>query len=556
MPNILRVSDVMSSRAVTVATVLGGDSSYEPAGFQRAYAWRPENAERLLEGIVEAIDRNRRHPWYHLGAITISPLPGGTSFHIADGQQRLVTLTILFALLRDLAGGDASRDPNAQRVMLGSSGAEGQPRLRLQRDVRETFDTYVQKPLGTLKPVSDAKLDEMSVSESNVIENRDALRKILAPLPPGRRKRISEFIANNCIVVVNEVGNEEDAREIFRIAHTTGIQLGAGDTFKADVLSHVPPRQRGDIARIWEEWQIKLGPERMHHLFECIRSLRLRSARHRNDVYADLIEHFRIEKNSVAFVHSELVPMASLYGSIIDGTIGGPSEDGAEIRRRLRYLEWLPQRDWMVPAFHLLRRDTLSEAETASVLRRLDHLAYMHFIVSEQVPERQRRYASVLGLIDAGRTQGPDDRLDPRPDERQHIRSLLSDTSLKPRRFRINVLRRINAAIDGGSGAHLDKVATIEHVMPKNPSPSSDWLQRIPDEWERKATVDMLGNLCLLAQKENVGADNAEFAVKRPILERSAFALAREAGGRSEWSCEVIRERTRWLIERLEASWS
>lgn len=555
MPSQFQPSSVITTRVSTIGALLDGNSSFEPAGFQRAYAWRPENAERVLEGIVEAMDRDRKQKWYFLGSLTVSPRPRSPTLLIADGQQRLVTLTILFALLRDLAGGDTGADANASRVLIAPAGPAPEPRMLPQQDVRESFFTYVQSPLGTLRDVPEAELDEMSASEIHVIENRDALRNALAPLTPERRRRIAEFLASSCVVVVNEVRNEEDAREIFRVAHTTGIQLGADDVFKADVLSCVPRKERAETSRTWEEWQIKLGPDRMRRLFECIRNLRLRSDRHNHDVYEDLIESFGIERAAAAFVRNEFVPMASLYGSIMDGTIGGDGPAGLEMRRRLRYLEWLPHRDWMPPVFHLLRKASCTDGEMANVLRRIERLAYMHFIVSEQASKRHRRYRSVLGLIDARRVVETGNSLDLSKSERKQVEALLSGNPLKPRRARIHVLRRLNAVIDGATGSHLDAVASIEHIMPRNPAPDSEWQRDPTTQAACKETVDMLGNLCMLTPVENKEAENSEFSVKREILAGSIFALAKEAGARPTWSPDVIRDRTKWLVGRLMESW-
>src|SRR5690348_6650008 len=75
--------------------------------FQRSYAWEDEETEILIKDLLDAFYSNTI---YFLGAIVvIRPRNRGPS-DVVDGQQRLTTLTIILAVLRDLA---ASTDEQA-----------------------------------------------------------------------------------------------------------------------------------------------------------------------------------------------------------------------------------------------------------------------------------------------------------------------------------------------------------------------------------------------------------------------------------------------------------
>ena len=68
--------------------------------FQRAYIWKPENILQLISDLEEAC-KSPETP-YFLGSL-ILVREGDTSFSVIDGQQRLVSLSIIIAALRDLA---------------------------------------------------------------------------------------------------------------------------------------------------------------------------------------------------------------------------------------------------------------------------------------------------------------------------------------------------------------------------------------------------------------------------------------------------------------------
>ena len=72
---------------------------------QRRYKWTKEQVKQLWVDICNAREKNV--PWYFLGTLLLEPLPD-QRVSIIDGQQRIATISLLLAVLRDLcqaAGG-------------------------------------------------------------------------------------------------------------------------------------------------------------------------------------------------------------------------------------------------------------------------------------------------------------------------------------------------------------------------------------------------------------------------------------------------------------------
>src|SRR5271157_2155474 len=65
---------------------------------QRAYAWQEEHVNELLQDLAGAIGSDV--PDYFLGTIVLTQSEGGLP-EVADGQQRLATISILIAAIRD-----------------------------------------------------------------------------------------------------------------------------------------------------------------------------------------------------------------------------------------------------------------------------------------------------------------------------------------------------------------------------------------------------------------------------------------------------------------------
>ena len=84
---------------------------------------------------------------------------------------------------------------------------------------------------------------------------------------------------------------------------------------------------------------------------------------------------------------------------------------------------------------------------------------------------------------------------------------------------------------------------TIEHIAAR----------RAEDlEANMQPLIDTIGNLTLLNQTENDGVANASFSGKRPVFERSSFAINRAltADNRQTWRAIDISARETEIVER------
>jgi len=98
----------LEAHQVPLHKIFCSDYDFRIPDYQRPYAWEREQATQLLEDLLEALDRGGDEP-YFLGSIVLVKHKGVSDAEVIDGQQRLTTLTILLAVLRDLTGDDELR---------------------------------------------------------------------------------------------------------------------------------------------------------------------------------------------------------------------------------------------------------------------------------------------------------------------------------------------------------------------------------------------------------------------------------------------------------------
>ena len=97
------VMDRIEAGEKQIADVFSDGYAFTIPPYQRPYAWEVQQANELLDDLLEAMRPNSRSEGlYFLGSIVLVKTRGDSAAKVVDGQQRLTTLTILFSVLRDL----------------------------------------------------------------------------------------------------------------------------------------------------------------------------------------------------------------------------------------------------------------------------------------------------------------------------------------------------------------------------------------------------------------------------------------------------------------------
>jgi uncharacterized protein with ParB-like and HNH nuclease domain len=129
------------------------DALYQIPVYQRPYKWGDDEVDKLWDDIVESY-RNEE-PNYFLGSIiTAKSGAGGKYLDVVDGQQRLTTLIILMATVRDLYPkineAECEEDPFAIGIeqiknAIMVSDKFGRLRLATHSNHSSDFDKYIIK---------------------------------------------------------------------------------------------------------------------------------------------------------------------------------------------------------------------------------------------------------------------------------------------------------------------------------------------------------------------------------------------------------------------------
>ena len=110
-----------------------------------------------------------------------------------------------------------------------------------------------------------------------------------------------------------------------------------------------------------------------------------------------------------------------------------------------------------------------------------------------------------------------------------------------------------------GSASYQHEVVSVEHVMPQQPAPNSQWAAWVPDKSQHQLWVHRLGNLALLSRKRTARPATGDFSWKKSAYftkgGSTAFALTTQVLQFSDWTAAVMQQRQDEMLAKLEAHW-
>ncbi|MEJ2854113.1 MULTISPECIES: DUF262 domain-containing protein [unclassified Saccharothrix] len=550
----------LEAHEVALAKVFSSDYEFVIPDYQRPYRWPAEQATQLLEDLREAVDRDPDDP-YFLGSIVLVKEDGWAEMQVIDGQQRLTTLTILLAVLRDLSTDvEAANllDLHVREPGNKIQGLVARPRLRLRKRDEHFFRDHVQKR-GSILDLRIGVQQWENDAQQRIAENAIALREELANWSEERRLALAATVVNRTYLVVVRTSDLPSAYRIFSVMNSRGLELSPADIFKSKVVGALPEADRKAYAAKWEDLEADLGVDGFADLFAHIRTVFLKY-RPRKDLLTEfgqeVLKNYLDTGTAAEFVDEVLVPYGAAYRSILarDYHLLG---DAGEINQWLERLHRLDNFDWQAPALwaitHRVDRSWLVE-----FLRRLERLGAWMLVSRFTTHSRGQRIAKLLHQLESG--DGLDaPALDLDADERlEMVRRLDGDVYLQTpvRKF---VLLRLDELVSDPAVAHDAKIVTVEHVLPQNPKEGSSWTTLFTPE-QRVFWTHRLANLVLLSRNKNSSASNFDFPTKKTKYFMSgksavSFALTSQVLAHAEWTPDVLERRQGELVGLLSKAW-
>jgi uncharacterized protein with ParB-like and HNH nuclease domain/predicted transport protein len=531
--------------------IINGTTHFVIPVFQRDYTWDAETQCAQLWRDVLRASRTSGERGHFLGSIvyiaTGDSLAGFTRWMLIDGQQRLTTLTLLLAALRDhisetkWSGGE--NDPTPKRIdayFLKNVQEEGD---REQKLVLRRHDQ------ATLRAIVDGKEPPHEASD-HIRDNYNYFREQLSAIDPAD---VYRGIARLLIVDVALDRQTDDPQLIFESLNSTGVDLSQADLIRNFILMRLPDKEQTELYETyWSKIEaLFLGSEWTFDAFaRDYVALKTEASKQEKagEIYYAFRDFFPTLTEKSGGLDKALADMmrhARHYAAFSIGrdVSGERGRLLAEIRRHVD-----------VPAILVMRllecRDhlnVLSEKDFLEALRLIESYTVRRAICGYQTRSYWQIFANLAYGI--GEQHPLNDLKVALARQHENYRfpsdAEFERTLKEGDLYGLRICRHLLEGLENYDTKEPTDTAgySIEHIMPQNERLRRGWREMLGENWKdiQKTWVHRLGNLTLTGY--NSTYSDKDFAEKKTV-----------DGGFSDSSVRLnkyVREQTVWTPREM-----
>lgn len=549
----------LDAKTRSIGVLLSRENFFRIPEYQRPFSWTTDNFDDLINDITDA---NFEHE-YFLGTMVLHKIEAAGHLDVIDGQQRLTSLMILLACLRDLVESPEYKRPLQEKILQQKNVMDGIPeRIRLEVRDRNVFNSIVVAEGGTNPKEKQESFPE---PERRYLEAVTVFREKLNGFTQEQLQAIISFISQKCVVISLETGAFDDAFRLFTIVNDRGKQLRRIDILKAiniapDVIASATVRNR--LAQQWEEVEKTLGESTFESVFHLVRLILLK-----DKPQADLLKEFQdriLGKKNVSKgepfppkgepFFALIFEYAKIYQQIfIDRDFiptGSPNEKKYRALIHIMDAEFEAS-EWRACLLCFAKRfgpDSFYE-----FCLKLEKIYLEKWVQGVRKDERFAVYATILDAIESARQAA--DALNALAYNEKVIKEAVARPNIYTSGFGKYLLLRLELVAAEHDNPREFDARSIEHVLPQGPDPNCAWAKE-HDLSKIGEYVDSIGNLVLLSKSKNSSAGNLEFADKKEKYLKtrvSDYPRSIQVLKYEKWPRETIEQRTMEAQEQVLA---
>jgi hypothetical protein len=561
--------------------------------YQREYTWGKSQWESLFDDVLD------NDPGYFLGSIIcINQSTDALSvqkLELVDGQQRLMTLSLLFASVYHALKSHETDLDDERRVELINLKRKlvlkkGDDQIRLIPQIQNNNNPDDRAVLAEIGVISECDVPAYA-GNRKIFRAYRYFQDRIDEMANGRSNRlgtIMEFldkVSHACLVKI-EVASHADAYTLFESLNNRGMPLTAIDLIKNKLLARLESIEPGKVDHYFGHWNRLLGylgddyaiQERFFRQYynafkdqlKAVHQVPVATRSNLIQIYEKLINHDAkdcLQKISAA---------GRLYSLILsrnqDDALNGLEKPIKDLER----IQGAPS--YLLMLYLLVRKDELelTNAHLTSIVELLVRF-FVRRNLTDTPPTRDltRLFMTVIDKISGLRADAI-----PQSIEQQLVAVSATDEAFQRKldgpiyEENSGVTRFILCAlaeqamtkeswVDLWRFENKQFVWTIEHIFPQGENIPQSWITMIADGDEIKAKeiqqthVHKLGNLTISGFNSALG--NKSFEDKRDRVDRQGRAVGYKNGLKlnedlataAGWSVDQIDSRTDKLVQQV-----
>lgn len=548
--------------------------------YQRTYSWKDNQIQDLFEDLKATASDDDAYHFFGTLILQVGTEDGRLAT-VVDGQQRLTTVFLFLAALRDavreLSIQEIAPEKNrlapirpleiAWSLILTDKLAKGNFRFESSRFLRKIMTSCV---LAEPEDQEELPLRDKKVTlafRKGVRYVRSLVGVHLKKFPSDEEKLVAahnliKALIERFYVLQIETGSLGESLDIFLTLNDRGEPLGPSDLVRGDIMRILgEPLEEKEQAKlhadILDDWTAIVEKVAEPEIFLRHYLLSTGSEKVQKKKVVDITKFRLVGKDSENLDDSQrlkrtqefwkdLKKAASRYGSIIE-----PTTFGDEANYHLRLLEGL-QKSHRIVLLTLIEKAFEGE-EQAEIIRLLYVLSFRWAMADksrqaiedlfQKVSQEMRENSTAQQVIDYLREECDAIDLD---FAKFFKRDVDGDFVLR------GALHYVNKVLAKGTILHDVKTLHVEHIAPQ--SETDEWLDAIYGADKNRyggyeSLVSSGGNLTLLDPGLNVKIGNKSFNDKKAEYTKSGMFITSNLCEFDSWDETLIVERSEWLAD-------
>jgi uncharacterized protein with ParB-like and HNH nuclease domain len=521
---------------------------YRIPQYQRPYVWQKDNVIQLLEDINDSYE-NDKNSEYFLGSIVYQKRKEDNCEEndILDGQQRLITIFLIIAVIRDLTENEKLIEKCQSYLYQQKDDFEKiSERLRIIFDIRlevkDFIDKYIKPKQGTLN--ENIKYEQKDISVKNMVNAILTIKEFFKQEKFIQQKeKISDFFSYlitqvNIIYISSE--NLGDAFKLFTVINNRGLKLRTSDILKAQNLGALGNNQK-DVKYYSEEWEkIENDIDNFDEFLSHIRTIILKDKARLNlldEFDKNIYQQNKLQKGKESF------KLIKKYKQYYDELFEYSDKWSYDFYNRIIVMNIAPSNIWK-PVL-LKYYDKFQKENILKFFQKLESKFFYDWITSVSPTKRIENMNAIIKKIEDINNSADLLNLELFKIDIEKLKELISE-DIYEKKYAKYLLFKLDYIYGHNKEQKIEKnlnVISIEHILPQNPENNSKWAQDFNEEARIKWT-HKIGNLILLGKKKNSSFNNSEYLIKKEkYFNRNIETFP--------YSLKVLKN-DKWTIEELE----
>lgn len=507
--------------------------------YQRAYVWDTDQVRDLLDDTISAY-RENKEAQYFLGSMVLKINEKSennvsyTEYELLDGQQRITTVFLILACMRDML----TDYPQYQNSLAGfvyqaEDAILQQPeRMRIIFNIRSDVRDFVNEHIKPLHGTCDSALlkDKMQAKDVNISIRNMANAMLVAHefLEENKSDIIGylSYFLNKVLMIYVATEELQDAFQLFTVLNNRGVKLSSSDILKAENLKELSAADRTSWATRWEEMETYFG-EDFDKFLSHIRTILVKKKQ--TTTLLKEFDEFVYSNQEYDRTQKKYVPRTPIlrrgrdtfellysyydtYQEVFDTDHSVVTGD-YEITNYLKLMETGFGADyWIAPVLDYYRK--YRRRGFVAFLKALDRKLSADWITAATPTVRMENVNAILREIEA--SQDSAELLQSKTftiNKSDFERVINGD--IYGRSFAKYLLLKLDLIYRGSSTPMIPQaIASIEHILPRNPSADSQWVKDFSAA-EREEWTNKLGNLVLISRRKNTSQGNRDYVEKK-----------------------------------------